>query len=216
MELFQIDAQVRSERGKGANRRLRRAGYVPAIIYGADKEPVSLTLSQNDLLKQLEHEAFYSRILTVNIDGQPERAVLKDLHRHPYHPTILHLDLQRVSETQKLSRKVPLHFTNENKCVGVKQGGGLISRHLTEVEVRCLPKDLPEFIEVDLTEVKLNDIVHLSDLVLSEGVEVVALLSKDTSRNLPVVSVHLARGTQTEEESTQEGATASTEEQTTG
>jgi large subunit ribosomal protein L25 len=211
MELFKIEAQVRAERGKRATRRLRRAGYVPAIMYGADKEPVSLTLSHNDLLKQLEHEAFYSRILTVNIDGQSEQVVLKDLHRHPYRPTILHLDFQRVSETQKLSRKVPLHFINETQCVGVKQGGGLISRHLTEVEIRCLPKDLPEFIEVDLTEVKLNDIVHLSDLALSEGVEVVALLSKE-SHNLPVVSVHLARG-KAEEETTEESASASTEEQ---
>lgn len=207
MEQFKVEAQRRTERGTGANRRLRRAGHVPAVIYGANKEPVSLTLSHNDLLKQLEHEAFYSRILTVNIDGQPEQAVLKNLHRHPFRPTILHLDFQRINETQKLSREVPLHFINENHCTGVKLGGGLISHHLSEVEIRCLPKDLPEFIDVDLTEVKLNDIVHLSDLVLPEGVEMIALISQDASRDLPVVSVHLPRGTQTEqEENAGEGA----------
>ncbi|EDN66239.1 Ribosomal protein L25 [Beggiatoa sp. PS] len=212
MEQFKIEAQLRTERGKGENRRLRKAGYVPAIIYGGDKEPISLTLSHNDLLRQLEHEAFYSRILTVNIDDQPEQAVLKDLHRHPYRPTILHLDFQRVSEAQKLYREVPLHFINESKSVGVKLGGGLVSHHLAEVEIRCFPKDLPEFIEVDLTEINLNDTVHLSDLVLSEGVEIVALISKDASRNLPVASVNLPRGAQTEEEDAEKEASASTEE----
>jgi len=203
---FEINAQRRSEFGKGAIRRLRRKGFVPAIIYGVKKEPVPLTLSHDDLLKRLELEGFYSRILTVNIDNQPEKAVLKDLQRHPSRPAVMHMDFQRVSETEKLHRRVPLHFTNEEQCVGVKQSGGTVSHHTAEVEIRCLPKDLPEYIEVDLTNIKLNEIVHLSDLVLSEGVELVALAHKDTERNLPIVSVHLLRGAKAEEESGEEGA----------
>lgn len=197
---FQINAQRRTELGTGASRRLRHAGYLPGIIYGAKKDPVSLTLSQNDLLKQLEHEVFYTRILTVNIDNQPEKAVLKALQRHPYRPLVMHVDFQRISETEKLHMRIPLHFINEDKCVGVKQGGGTISHQLAEVDIRCLPKDLPEFIEVDLADMELNKIVHLSDLTLSQGVELVALSSKAALHNLPVVSVHLARGTQADEE----------------
>lgn len=200
METFELNAQRRTEVGTGASRRLRRAGLVPAIIYGGNKEPLALTLSHHELLKKLEHESFYSRILTINIDNQSEKAVLKDLQRHPYRPVILHLDLQRVSETQKLHMRVPFHFLNEEKCVGVKQGGGIVSRHLTDVEISCLPKDLPEFIEVDLQEMNLNQIVHLSDLVLPEGVELVALTAKAAGHDLPVVSVHLVRGAKTEEE----------------
>ncbi len=205
METFEINAQRRTERGKGASRRLRRAGYIPAIIYGVGKEPISLTLSHNELLKHLEHEAFYSRILTVNIDNQPEKAVLKDLQRHPYRPLIMHLDLQRVSDTKKLQMRIPLHFIHEDQCQGVKQEGGIISHHAAEVEIRCLPKDLPEFIEVDLQHVELNKILHLSDLVLPEGVEFVG-----KALDVPVVSVHLARGTSADEE---EEAAAATEEE---
>jgi large subunit ribosomal protein L25 len=209
METFEITAQRRTDLGKGASRRLRHAGYVPAIIYGASKEPVPLTLSHNDLLKQLEHEGFYSHILTINIDGQSEKAVLKDLQRHPYRPTVMHMDLQRVNETQKLHMRVPLHFLNEDKCVGVKQSGGTVSHHMTEIEIYCLPKDLPEFIEVDLHDIKLNEIIHLSDLGLPEGVELVALTHGDgAAHDLPVVSVHLARGSKAdeEEEEAEEGA----------
>jgi large subunit ribosomal protein L25 len=210
METFEITAQRRTDVGKGASRRLRHAGYVPAIIYGAGKEPVSLTLSHNELLKQLEHEGFYSHILTVNIDGQPEKAVLKDLQRHPYRPTVMHLDLQRVSDTQKLHMRVPLHFINENKCAGVKQGGGVISHHMTDVEISCLPKDLPEFIEVDLLNINLNEIIHLSNLVLPEGVELFATHGSEHDR--PVVSVHLARGSKADEEEEAETAAAEGED----
>jgi len=211
METFEIKAQRRTDVGKGASRRLRHAGYIPAIIYGGDKAPVSLTLSHNDLLKQLELEGFYSHILTVNIEGEVEKVVLKDLQRHPYRPAVMHLDLQRVSETQKLHMRVPLHFLNENQCVGVKQGGGVVSHHMTEVEISCLPKDLPEFIDVDLVNIKLNEIVHLSDLVLPEAVE----LLHGSEHNLAVVSVHLARGDKADEEEeaqAQEGAAAEAEE----
>lgn len=201
METFEVIAQPRTDIGKGASRRLRHAGQVPAIIYGVGKEPVSLTLSHNELLKHLEHEGFYSHILTINIDGQPENAVLKDLQRHPYRPRVMHMDFLRVSETQKLHMRVPLHFINEDQCVGVKQGDGVVSHNQTEVEISCLPKDLPEFIQVDLHNIQLNEIVHLSDLVLPEGVELVGLKHGGrTEHDLAVVSVHLPRGTHTEEE----------------
>ncbi len=211
METFEIKAQRRTDVGKGASRRSRHAGYIPAIIYGGGKAPVSLTLSHNELLKQLENEGFYSHILTVNIEGEVEKAVLKDLQRHPYRPAVMHLDLLRVSETQKLHMRVPLHFLNENQCIGVKQGGGVVSRQITEVEISCLPNDLPEFIEVDLVNINLNEIVHLSDLVLPEGVE----LLHGSEQNLAVVSVHLARGSKADEEEdaqAQESAAAEDEE----
>lgn len=202
MENFEINAELRTDIGKGASRRLRHAGLIPAIIYGAGKDPVSLTLSHNEISKNLAHESFYSNILTVNIDGKSEKAVLKDLQRHPYKPSILHLDLQRVSETEKIHLRVPLHFINEDNCIGVKQGGGKISRQMAEVEISCLPKDLPEFIEVDLADVTTGSILHLSDLVVSEDVELAALAHGD----LPVVSVTVARGAKaTEEENKEEG-----------
>ncbi len=196
MKIFELNAQLRTDLGKGASRRLRRTEHVPAIIYGAGKKPVSLTLSHNELLRNLEHEAFYSRILTVNIDNQPEKAVLKDLQRHPYRPLITHLDLLRVSENKKLHMHIPLHFIHEEKCPGVKQDGGVVSHYAAEIEIRCLPKNLPEFIEVDLQNVVLNQILHLSDLVLPSGVE----LAKAAVVDIPLVSVHLPRGVQTDEE----------------
>ncbi|HID99485.1 MAG TPA: 50S ribosomal protein L25/general stress protein Ctc, partial [Thiotrichaceae bacterium] len=167
---------------------------------GAGKEPIALSLSHNELLKRLENKSFFSRILTVNINNQTEKAVLKDLQRHPYRPLVLHMDLQRISETQKLQMLMPLHFINEDKCVGVKQNAGVISHHENEVEIRCLPKDLPESIEVDLEAIDINQILHLSNLVLPENVELVALGQGKTGPDLPVVSVHLARGTKTADE----------------
>jgi len=193
MEKFTLSAQLRQDLGTGASRRLRRQGLVPAIMYGAGKPPTPLVINHNELLRHLEQEGFYSHILTIHLDNQSEQAVLKDLQRHPWRSQILHLDLQRVTATEKLTLHIPLHFLNEDKCLGVKQGGGIISHHLIEVEIRCLPKDLPEFIEVDLAEIHLNQIVHLADLVLPAGVEIVALLAGAEEHNLPVASVHLPR-----------------------
>ena len=210
MEQFVFKAERRIEFGKARTRRLRRAGYVPAIMYGAGKEPLPLTLSHNELIQQLEHESVYSRILTVNFEEQSEKAVIKALQRHPFRPAIMHIDFQRVSETTKLSMMIPLHFINEDKCEGIKINGGLLSRHLTEIEIRCLPKDLPEFIEIDLIEMKLNQIIHLSDLNLAEDIEIVALISKETAHDLPIVSVHLPKGAQADEE---KDAEESSEEQ---
>jgi large subunit ribosomal protein L25 len=199
MENFELDATLRTDMGKGASRRLRRTGVMPGILYGGGKEPVSLNLLHNEMMKHLKHESFYSHVLTLKVDGQVEKAVLKDLQRHPYHPTLLHADFQRVNETEKLHMHIPLHFLNESICVGVKQGGGVISKQMMEVEILCLAKDLPEFIEVDLANVQLGHIVHLSDLQLPEGVELVALSHGDSEHDLPVASVHVARGGQDDE-----------------
>jgi large subunit ribosomal protein L25 len=191
---FEINAQVRTETGRGANRRLRRDGKVTGIMYGAGKDPLPLMVPFNELVKQLEHESFYSRVITVRIDGQPERVVLKDLQRHPSTSFPLHIDLQRVSETEKLHMHVPLHFVNEAICPGVKQGGGLIERQMVEIEIRCLPKDLPEFIEVDVGELQLGQVIHLSDLKLPAGVELFVAGGQDAEHDIPIVSVHLPRG----------------------
>ncbi len=201
MDQFELKGHIRQDKGKGASRRLRRTGKMPAILYGAGKDPIPLTLTHNDIFKNCQHESFYSHVLTLHIEGQAsEKAVLKDLQRHPYLPILLHLDLQRVTETEYLYMRIPVHFINEDKSPGVKQGGGVISHHLSEVEVRCLAKNLPEFIEVDLSEVQLNHTIHLSNLTLPAGVEIAALLSSTApDHDLPVVSVHLPRGTAAEE-----------------
>jgi large subunit ribosomal protein L25 len=172
---FELSAESRNDMGKGASRRLRRDGKVPAIIYGGDTAPQTLALNHNELLRRLEDEAFYSHILTVNIDGKAEQAVLRDLQRHPAKPVILHADLQRVKAGEKLRMHVPLHFTNVDIAPGVKTAGGLFIHELNEVEIECLPKDLPEFIEVDVSGMNVGDHLHLSDLKLTAGVELTEL-----------------------------------------
>ncbi|OZG70682.1 50S ribosomal protein L25/general stress protein Ctc [Hahella sp. CCB-MM4] len=196
---FTLVAEKRDAEGKGASRRLRRVeGKVPAIIYGGQAEPAAISVMHKDLAHALENEAFYSHILTLKLDGADESVILKDLQRHPYKPVILHADFQRVSKDQKLHVHVPLHFTNEDKCAGVRQGGGLISHQLSEVEVVCLPANLPEFLEVDMTDVAIDQIVHLSDLKLPKGVEL-AELNKGADHDLPVVAVHKAKGSKSDE-----------------
>jgi large subunit ribosomal protein L25 len=187
---FELNAEVRSGTGKGASRRLRRAGKVPAILYGGGEPPLGLELDHDPVMHSLENEAFYSHILNVNIAGRTVRAVLKDLQRHPYKPVIMHMDLQRISETEKLRMHIPLHFKGEDKAPGVKQAGGVVSHLVTEVEVSCLPRHLPEFIEVDVSDLGLNETLHLSNLPLPEGVELVELLH---GKDLPVVSIHIPR-----------------------
>jgi len=173
---FEIDAEIRSDLGKGASRRLRRLDLVPAIIYGGSKEPQNLTLVHKDLVKHLEHESFYSHILNIKIDGKNQKSVLRAVHRHPSKAVILHVDFLRVDEKEKLKMSVPLHFLNEEACVGVKTDGGLITRSATQVEVQCLIKDLPEYLEIDLIDVKLGDSVHLSDIKLPAGVELMEII----------------------------------------
>jgi large subunit ribosomal protein L25 len=197
-ELFEIDALPRDDAGKGASRRLRHTGQVPGIIYGAHKDPAMISVAHNELAQHLEHEAFYSHILTLNLEGKKEKVILKDLQRHPAKPFVMHVDFQRVSAKEKLKTHVPLHFVNEDSAKGVKMGG-VVSHHLTDVEVTCLPKDLPEYIEVDMAEMEIGDIVLMSGIVLPEGVEIPALAAGD-EHDLPVVSLHGARAAEEEEE----------------
>ncbi|RLT94184.1 50S ribosomal protein L25/general stress protein Ctc [Ketobacter sp.] len=197
---FTISATSRADSGKGASRRLRRLeNKVPAIVYGADKPSQQISVEFKDLVKALENEAFYSHILTLDVDGASEQVVLKDLQRHPSKSIPMHADFLRVDTTHKLHMNVPLHFINEEKCVGVKQHGGVIAHQLSEVEVVCLAKDLPEFIEVDLADADIGTVVHLSNLTLPSGVELKALqLGED--HDLPVVIVNAPRGGASDEE----------------
>ncbi|MFZ5602221.1 MAG: 50S ribosomal protein L25/general stress protein Ctc [Pseudomonadota bacterium] len=197
---FTIEATTRSDLGKGASRRLRRLeNRVPGILYGADKAPTPISVLGKDLSKALENEAFYSHILSLKLDGGDVQVVLKDLQRHPAKNNPTHVDFQRIDATHKLHMHVPLHFLNEDKCVGVKTGGGIVSHQLTEVEVVCLPKDLPEFIAVDVADLEMGKSIHLSQLTLPAGVELRALqLGED--HDLSVVSVIATRASIGEEE----------------
>lgn len=193
MKPFEVNAEVRNDTGKGASRRLRRGGMIPGILYGSKKDPVPVQFNQNEIKKHLEQETFYSHVLTMNLGGSSEKVVIKDLQRHPYKPQVLHLDFLRIDESEQLTMRVPIHFVNEDKCVGVKLEGAVISHLLTELEIVCLPKDLPEYIEVDLVDIHAGTTVHLSDLKMPAGVQISALVhGGDASQ--PVVSVHLQRG----------------------
>jgi large subunit ribosomal protein L25 len=187
---FTLNANGREDTGKGASRRLRRlAGEIPAIVYGGKKDPAQISLAHKDVAKALENEAFFSHIIGLVIDGKSEDVIIKDIQRHPAKTLIMHMDFFRVSKTTKLQTRAPLHFINEEACVGVKMGGGLIARSMTDIEISCLPKDLPEYIEVDMAEVDLGQTVHLSDIKLPKGVESVALSYGD-DHDLPVAAVN--------------------------
>jgi large subunit ribosomal protein L25 len=189
-----LTATVRTDVGKGASRRLRRLeDKVPAIIYGGEIEPQKLTLSGNEIFKASQVEAFYSQVLDVAVDGKVQPAVIRDLQRNPASGRIQHIDFQRISADKEINVNVPLHFINEAACVGVKMSGGTLTHNLTEVEITCLPANLPEFIEVDMLEVEAGSSVHLSDLKLPEGVTIVALTFGE-DRDIPVASVTARRG----------------------
>jgi len=189
---FELNAEVRTDMGKGASRRLRHANKIPAVMYGGGEDPISLTMDHNKIAHALENEAFYSHILTINIDGKPAKAILRDLQRHPAKLLILHADFQRVNMKEKLHMNVPLHFINEDIAPGVKEEGGLIQHNVAEVEVSCLPGDLPEFLEVDVAELGMGQSLHLSDIKVADGIELVQLAHGE-SHDLPVVSIHKPR-----------------------
>jgi len=173
--LFEVQAELRTDMGKGASRRLRHAGNVPAIIYGGDDAPVSITLEHNMFLRHLQEDAFYAHILTLVVDGKKQKAVLKDLQRHPASDVrIMHADFLRVNAKQALTMTIPLHFINEDIAPGVKSGGA-IAHLMSDIEVSCLPKDLPEFIEVDIAELELDSAIHLTELTVPKGVTLTAL-----------------------------------------
>jgi len=172
---IEINAVKRDVKGTGASRRARRAGNVPGVVYGAGKEAVNLELNHKELFLQFRHEAFHASILSLIVDGKKESVLLRDFQMHPVRNTIQHIDFQRVSASEKIHVKVPFHFINAEIAPGVKLGGGIVAHILTEADVSCLPKDLPEFVEVDLADLKMGDSVHLSQVKLPKGVEFVQL-----------------------------------------
>jgi large subunit ribosomal protein L25 len=189
-EIYELTAETRTNSGKGNSRRLRRLkNKVPAIIYGGDKNPTAIIIDHNVFAHALENGGFYSHILTLSVDGKAEKVVLKDLHRHPSEPKILHADFMRISAKTKLTMHIPVHFSGEESVSAVKDQGGIVSHHMNEVEVRCLPADLPESIEVDVSNLEMGDAIHLSGLKLPKGVELIALLQGEEF-DQPVVSIH--------------------------
>ncbi|HEB81980.1 MAG TPA: 50S ribosomal protein L25/general stress protein Ctc [Gammaproteobacteria bacterium] len=196
-----LNAELREDMGKGASRRLRHAKKLPAIVYGGKKDPVSITLLQKEVQHELPNEDFYSQILSLNIDGKPEDVLLRDIQHHPYKQEVMHMDFVRIDQKQVVHVHTPLHFVGEDSCPGVKTEGGVISHVIMEVEMECLPKNIPQHIEVDLSEMHLGDIIHLSDLKLPEGVEIMALKHGD-EHDSAVVSCH-ARKVIAEEEETE-------------
>jgi large subunit ribosomal protein L25 len=198
-EAILLEAESRTDVGKGASRRLRRLeNKVPAIVYGGSKAPVAISLTHNKVIKALENEAIYSSVVELKLDGKKHKVILKDLHRHPYRQEILHMDLQRVTTTEVISKLIPLHFMNEDTSKGVK-AGGLVSHTMTEVEVKCQVKHLPEFIEVDMGDVELEQTLHLSDITLPKSVELTADLS-DSSHDLPIASIHAPKTSESDEQ----------------
>ncbi|AHI31388.1 MULTISPECIES: 50S ribosomal protein L25/general stress protein Ctc [Marinobacter] len=196
---FLIEAFPRGDQGRGASRRLRREERkIPAIIYGGKKEAVSISIWHNELKKALENEAFFSHILTIELEGKKESVILKDLQRHPYKPLLTHADFLRVDKDHEIHVNVPLHFLNEETAPAIKLQGGVANHQINEVEVICLPQNLPEFLEVDMTAVEMDQVVHLSDLKLPKGVRIAALLQGE-DHDLPVVAIHKPRAAKTED-----------------
>ena len=206
---FIMVAEPREDQGKGASRRLRREGKVPAILYGGGRPPRTLAFDQNRVLLQLDHEAVYSSVLTITVGDKSQPAILKDVQRHPAKRQIMHMDMQRVREDEKIRMHVPLHFIGENVAPGVKLGGGAVFRLLTEVEVSCLPKDLPEYIEVDISHLNLDEMLYLSDIKVPEGVELIELTYGEEHDDA-IVSIHVHKAAAVEEEAV-EGAEAAVE-----
>jgi len=216
-EEFNLIAEMRDDQGKGASRRLRRQGKVPAIIYGAGREPRSLMFDHNKVLQQLEDPSFYSSILNIKVGDKSRAAIVKDIQRHPAKRRILHIDLQRIVEDEKIKMQIPIHYLGEEEAVGVKLGGGTVSKLMTELEITCLPKDLPEFLEVDISELELDQMLNVSDIKLPEGTEITELLIE---QNPAIVSIQEIKeiieedieGEDTEGESEADDASGSTEQ----
>ncbi len=209
MSEFTLNAQVRNDLGKGASRRLRRnADLVPAVIYGAGKEAESISLENREVAKLLLNDACYSSILTINLDGKKQDVMMKDLQRHPAKGFVLHADFIRIVAGQKLTALVPVVLLNEEDCVGVKRDGGEIFRPAPEVEITCLPKDLPEAIEVDVANLEVGQTIHLSEIKAPAGVEFVVLLAENDQA---VVSVNASRVAAASDAESEEGEAAAEE-----
>ena len=202
---LKLDATVRSDQGKGASRRLRRAKQIPGILYGAGKKPVSLTLDEEQVLRLMREEAFFSQILDVKVKGKrTEKAILKDLQRHPFKPLVTHMDLLRIKAGEKMRQSVPIHFLNQESATGVKVGGGVVHHDVIEVEVECLPEDLPAAIDIDISELEMGSSIHLSEVTPPEGV-VFPGLDPETDHDPVLVSIHAPRKVVEEEDDKAEG-----------
>lgn len=217
-------AELRTEEGKGASRRLRHAGKFPAVVYGAEKDPVSITLDHNQFIRHLEEEAFYAHILTLVVDGKKDQVVLKDLQRHPANDNkILHADFLRVDASHEMTMTVPVHFVGEEAAPGVK-AGGQVSHMITELDIACLPQDLPEYIEADVSKLELDESIHLSELALPKGVSLVALThhqeeeleeGERSAYDQAVASIHMPRVQEVEEEAPEAEANGENGEEAT-
>lgn len=207
---FEIIAEKREAKGTGASRRLRRAGKIPGIIYGGSKDAAMVTFDHDPMYHLLENEASHSSILSVSTGGAREKAILRDVHYHPYKQLILHIDLQRVSESEKIHMSVPLHCVGEETAPGVKLQGGIVSHLMTDIDITCLAGNLPEYLTADVSALNLHDSIHLSDLQLPEGVEITSLTHGGD--DLAVVTIVAVRGT-AEEEVTEEGEEGSAGEE---
>ncbi len=189
---FEMSATLRSDLGKAATRRMRDTGSIPAVIYGDDKEPTSITMVHDDLWHNLEDEKFYSHILSIDVEGTKESVVLKDLQRHPAKAKVLHADFQRISSKKEVKMSVPLHFINADAAPGIKLGGAL-NRLMANVEISCLAASLPESIDVDLAGMEIGDSIRLSQIVLPEGVKIIAL-SRGEDHDQAIATIQKTRG----------------------
>ena len=198
-EHFDLVADHREDTGKGASRRLRHQGKVPAIIYGAGRPPRPLTFDHNKVLKQLENQSFYSSVLHIKVDGKNQAAIVKDIQRHPAKRQILHMDFQRIVEDEAIRMNVPIRLVGGDVAPGVKLGGGKVSHLRTEVEVVCLPKNLPEYLELNISELGLDEYMYLKDIPLPEGVEIPEL-AQEVEQDQPIVSIHIIKEVVIEEE----------------
>jgi large subunit ribosomal protein L25 len=196
---FDLIADIREDQGKGASRRLRHEAKVPAIIYGAGRPPRALVFDHNRVIQQLENESFYSSVLNIKVGEKSQAAILKDVQRHPAKPIVMHMDFQRIVEDQEIKMSVPIHFIGEDVAPGVKQSGGAVSHLMNEVDIVCLPKHLPEFIDVDVSELELDEMLSMSDIKLPEGVSIPAL-AQGPEQNRPIVSIHVIKEVIIEEE----------------
>ena len=207
---IEINAKERKSKGTGASRRLRHKGTTPGILYGGVKDAISLEIDTKELFMQFRHEAFHASILTLNLEGKKESVILRDFQMHPVRNNIQHIDFQRINENEKINVKVPFHFVNEDTAPGVKLEGGLVSHIMTEIDISCLPKDLPQYIEVDLGELAMGESIHLSEVTVPEGVELTTLTDENdpaiTSISKPKVVVEEEVVTEASEEGEEEDA----------
>jgi len=195
----QVPVEFREDSGKGASRRLRRAEMVPAIIYGGELPPRSLQLSQKEASLYASKEWFYTSVLELTVEGDVQRAVLRDIQRHPYKKRVMHLDFQRISDNETLRLRVPLHFLNQDGSPAGKISGCVILHELNDVEIECLPKDLPEFIEVDLADLEVGGVVHMSEIILPEGV-IIPELNLGKEHDVSIVTAKMAAAEKEPEE----------------